>query len=108
AVACSGGPDSLALAAAAAHVGARRGLQVHGLVVDHGLQAGSDAVARRTADLLSGLGLLPRVLAVRVTGPGGPEAAARRARYAALGRARPADAPVLLGHTLDDQAETVL
>lgn len=108
AVACSGGPDSLALAAAAAHVGSRRGLQVHGLVVDHGLQAGSDAVARRTADLLSGLGLLPRVLAVRVSGPGGPEAAARRARYAALGEARPADAPVLLGHTLDDQAETVL
>lgn len=108
AVACSGGPDSLALAAAAAHVGLRRGLQVYGLVVDHGLQSGSDAVAQRTAELLSGMGMHARVLAVQVAGPGGPEAAARRARYAALREARPPDVPVLLGHTLDDQAETVL
>nr|WP_228046285.1 tRNA lysidine(34) synthetase TilS [Saccharopolyspora sp. HNM0983] len=108
AVACSGGPDSLALAAAAAHVGLRRGLQVHGLVVDHGLQAQSAEVAQRTAEQLSGLGLRSQVLPVQVSGPGGPEAAARRARYAALGSARPAGAPVLLGHTLDDQAETVL
>ncbi|MGB7799245.1 MAG: ATP-binding protein, partial [Pseudonocardiaceae bacterium] len=43
-----------------------------------------------------------------VEGPGGPEAAARRARYAALREAAPAGALVMLGHTLDDQAETVL
>jgi tRNA(Ile)-lysidine synthase len=48
------------------------------------------------------------VLPATVDGPGGPEAAARRARYAALRSAAPADALVLLGHTRDDQAETVL
>ena len=48
-----------------------------------------------------------QVLSVVVGRTGGPEAAAREARYAALHAARD-DAPVLLGHTLDDQAETVL
>lgn len=109
AVACSGGADSLALAAATAYVGAEQGLAVHGIVVDHGLQDGSRAVAARTADVVTGLGLASvRVETVVVDGPGGPEAAAREARYAALRAARPPGAPVLLGHTLDDQAETVL
>ncbi|HEX3787631.1 MAG TPA: tRNA lysidine(34) synthetase TilS [Pseudonocardiaceae bacterium] len=105
AVAVSGGADSLALAAAAAYVGPREDLTVHGLIVDHGLQSGSDDIAARTADVLRGLGLTAEVLTVRVDGPGGLEAAARRARYAAL---RTADTLVLLGHTRDDQAETVL
>ena len=48
-----------------------------------------------------------RCFAVEVGTAGGPEAAARTARYAALEAAR-GDAPVLLAHTLDDQAETVL
>ncbi|WP_223198761.1 tRNA lysidine(34) synthetase TilS [Solihabitans fulvus] len=110
AVAVSGGADSLALAAGAQHVAASAGLRLHGLVVDHGLQAGSAEVARRAAEQLAGLGLhRVRVLPVEVTGPGGPEAAARRARYAALRSALPTpDALVLLGHTRDDQAETVL
>ncbi|MFB9906203.1 tRNA lysidine(34) synthetase TilS [Allokutzneria oryzae] len=109
AVACSGGADSLALAAATAHVAERRGLVVHGLVVDHRLQAGSAEIAEQAAAQLSSLGARPRVLPVRVEGPGGPEAAARRARYTALLDARPSpDCVVLLGHTLDDQAETVL
>ncbi|TQM15829.1 tRNA lysidine(34) synthetase TilS [Pseudonocardia kunmingensis] len=105
-VACSGGADSLALAAAALAV---RGRGVHAAVVDHGLQDGSAERAAATAELLSGLGATAGVHRVDVSGPGGTEAAARRARYAALRAARPhPDAPVLLGHTLDDQAETVL
>jgi len=104
-VACSGGADSLALAAAAVAV---RGA-VHGAVVDHGLQDGSAERAAATAELLEGMGIRATVHPVEVDGGGGIEAAARRARYTALRAARPhPDAPVLLGHTLDDQAETVL
>jgi tRNA(Ile)-lysidine synthase len=108
-VACSGGADSLALAAATVHCVGRLGLAVHGLVVDHQLQPGSRAVAQTAAQALRRLGCTAvRVLQITVDGPGGPEAAARRARYAALRAAAPAGALVLLGHTLDDQAETVL
>ncbi len=104
-VACSGGPDSLALAAATRAVRA----DTCAVVVDHGLQEGSDRQAAATVALLDGLGVPATVRRVDVDGPGGPEAAARRARYAALELARPHPAsPVLLGHTLDDQAETVL
>nr|WP_232661859.1 tRNA lysidine(34) synthetase TilS [Pseudonocardia sp. TRM90224] len=104
-VACSGGADSLALAAAAVSAG----LRVHAAVVDHGLQPGSARQAAITSDALVGLGVVSAVHAIKVDGPGGPEAAARRGRYAALRAARPhPDSPVLLGHTLDDQAETVL
>jgi tRNA(Ile)-lysidine synthase len=110
AVAVSGGPDSLALAAATSYVAPKLGLRVHGLVVDHGLQAGSADIAEAAAEALTGLGVPEvRVLPVLVDGPGGVEAAARKARYAALRSALPApDALVLLGHTRDDQAETVL
>jgi tRNA(Ile)-lysidine synthase len=110
-VACSGGADSLALAAATAHVGAACGTAVHGLVVDHGLQPGSAAQADAAHAALAGLGVDARIAAVTVSEAGdGPEAAARRARYAALRDQSQAlgGAPVLLGHTLDDQAETVL
>ncbi len=109
AVACSGGADSLALAAATVHCAGRLSLAVHGLVVDHQLQLGSGAAAQVAAQELVQLGCVDvRVLQVTVEGPGGLEAAARRARYAALRAAAPAGALVLLGHTLDDQAETVL
>jgi tRNA(Ile)-lysidine synthase len=106
-VAVSGGADSLALAAATAYVASRRDLTVHGLIVDHQLQEGSAEVAAAAAKQLHGLGIEDvRVLTVSVTGRGGPEAAARSARYQAL---RSAGFPlVLLGHTQDDQAETVL
>ena len=108
-VACSGGVDSLALAAATVHCAGRLHLAVHGLVVDHQLQPGSGAVAQTAAQALHRLGCTAvRVLQITVKGTGGPEAAARRARYAALRAAAPAGALVLLGHTLDDQAETVL
>ncbi len=102
-VALSGGSDSLALTAVAAEL-----RPTTALIVDHRLQAGSDAVAdtaRRQALKLGCVGA--QVLSVDVGRVGGPEAAARQARYAALETARDS-APVLLGHTLDDQAETVL
>jgi tRNA(Ile)-lysidine synthase len=109
--ACSGGQDSLALAAALAFVAPRAGLRAGAVTVDHGLQEGSADRAAQVALTLRGLGLDPvRTVTVTVAGPGGPEAAARAARYAALEEAA-ADAgaaAVLLGHTLDDQAETVL
>ncbi|HEY9390506.1 MAG TPA: tRNA lysidine(34) synthetase TilS, partial [Mycobacteriales bacterium] len=110
-VACSGGPDSLALAAATAFEAPRLGLLTGAVVVDHGLQPNSDQVAAATAEQLHALGLDPVLLRrVEVTGPGGPEAAARRARYTALRQAAAETSAdwVLLGHTRDDQAETVL
>ncbi|WP_029252885.1 tRNA lysidine(34) synthetase TilS [Paraoerskovia marina] len=110
-VACSGGADSLALAAGLAFVAPRRGLRAGAVVVDHALQAGSDDVAGRAARQCQDLGLDPVVVErVRVGTAGGPEAAARTARYDALERAaRDLGAQaVLLGHTRDDQAETVL
>jgi tRNA(Ile)-lysidine synthase len=109
-VACSGGADSLALAAATAFVAPRLGVRAGLLTVDHGLQDGSARRAAAVGQLGYELGLDPvEVVHVDVGRDGGPEAAARTARYAALDAAAGAlDARVLLGHTLDDQAETVL
>jgi tRNA(Ile)-lysidine synthase len=109
--ACSGGADSLALAAALAFVAPRAGLRAGAVTVDHGLQPGSAGQATQAAAQLSGLGLAPvEVIAVTVGVCGGPEAAARDARYQALDQAgtKTGAAAILLGHTLDDQAETVL
>ncbi|WP_194897330.1 tRNA lysidine(34) synthetase TilS [Catenulispora pinisilvae] len=110
-VACSGGADSIALACATAFVAPRLSLRFGGLTVDHNLQAGSAAQAERVVRFLAGLGFDPvEALPVHVHGRGGPEAAARVARYGALDAAadRLGAATVLLGHTRDDQAETVL
>lgn len=110
-VACSGGPDSAALAAATAFEAPRAGLRAGLVTVDHGLQPGSGARAADVAAWGAELGLEPS-LAVRVEvgADGGPEAAARYARYAALDASAEqyGAAAVLLGHTADDQAETVL
>ncbi|WP_127132025.1 tRNA lysidine(34) synthetase TilS [Georgenia sp. SYP-B2076] len=116
-VACSGGADSLTLAAATAFVAPREGWSAGAVVVDHRLQPGSGQVARGAAEQCRRLGLEPVLVrpvevvgGARGSGAGGPEAAARDARYAALTQAA-GDAgavAVLLGHTLDDQAETVL
>lgn len=115
-VACSGGADSLALLAATVVETRRRGEPpthlVVGAVVDHGLQEGS---AEHTAAVVAQMASLgaDETLSARVVVEGdgrGPEAAARAARYAVLGEvaARTEAVAVLLGHTLDDQAETVL
>lgn len=110
-VACSGGADSLALAAAVGFVAARDGYgPICGLTVDHGLQPDSAKRAETTAAILTDLGLDPvHILTVEVGTEGGPEAAARTARYAALRRSLAVQGGcVALGHTRDDQAETVL
>jgi tRNA(Ile)-lysidine synthase len=110
-VALSGGPDSLALAAATAFEAPRAGIRAGAVVVDHGLQAGSADVAAAAADRARELGLAPVVCTrVEVGVEGGPEAAARTARYAALDAVaeQHGAVAVLFGHTLDDQAETVL
>jgi tRNA(Ile)-lysidine synthase len=109
-VAVSGGADSLALAAAVAFEAPRAGVPAGAVTVDHGLQSGSARRAREVAGLLRGLRLDPvHVVPVEVGTAGGPEAAARTARYAALTRcAEECGARIALGHTLDDQAETVL
>jgi tRNA(Ile)-lysidine synthase len=103
---------SLALAAAAAFVGPRLGRRIGLTTVDHQLQPGSAQRAESVARWAVKAGLDPvEVRTVRVDGrPGGPEAAAREARYEALvASARDTGARrVLLGHTRDDQAETVL
>lgn len=102
-VALSGGPDSLALTAVAAGI-----KPTTALIVDHRLQAGSERIAATAHELALKLGCAAaEMLRVDVGKAGGPEAAARTVRYQALDGAR-SGAPVLLGHTMDDQAETVL
>jgi tRNA(Ile)-lysidine synthase len=111
-VACSGGPDSVALAAALAFEGDRAGIRAGAVIVDHGLQAGSDDIARSAAALCREMGLDPVEVVradVRQTGAG-LEADARSARYAAIEATadRLHAAAILVGHTRDDQAEQVL
>ncbi|CAN5454671.1 tRNA lysidine(34) synthetase TilS [soil metagenome] len=110
-VALSGGPDSLALAASVAFEAPRAGVRAGAVIVDHGLQEGSADAAARASAQATALGLDPvTVRRVTVGSEGGPEAAARAARYTALADAAAelGATAVLLGHTLDDQAETVL
>ncbi len=115
-VAVSGGADSLALAAAVQSVAEAQRRPPAAAVIDHGLQAGSGQVATEAATELRGLGYdRVTVRRVAVGTDGGLEAAARAARYqalAALAGELSADcgrpAAVLLAHTADDQAETVL
>lgn len=111
-VACSGGPDSLALASAAVVELGRAGVRPGAVTVDHGLQDGSAMRARELGALLVGWGFDPvEVVHVPVlAGGAGPEGDARAVRYCALDGAavRHDAAAVLLGHTREDQAETVL
>jgi len=106
AVGCSGGADSVALLALACDAGLAP-VAVH---VDHGMRAGSDAEAAAVAALAARLHAGFTARSVRVEPGGNLEARARDARYAALDDARRAAGAsmVLLGHTQDDQAETVV
>jgi tRNA(Ile)-lysidine synthase len=112
-VACSGGADSLALLAATVfEVHKIPAAKVVGVTVDHALQDESAAQAERVIAQMVALGV-DETASIRITvdpGPAGIEAGAREARYAALSQlAEHFEAEiVLLGHTLDDQAETVL
>ena len=110
-VASSGGPDSVALAGVTAWVAQHEGITAGAVIVDHQLQPTSADMTRTAATGCVAVGLDPvLVRVVEVGSDGGLEAAARAARYAALAEAAEefgADA-VLLGHTRDDQAETVL
>ena len=114
-VACSGGRDSMALAAVGHIVCGMLGLRFGAVIVDHGMQDGSDAVACEAAERCDAIGLDPvmvRRVEVdrRLIASDGSEAAARDARYAALVDAarETGAAMVLLAHTLNDQAETVM
>lgn len=113
-VACSGGADSLALAAAAAWAGRDHRLNFGAIVVDHNLQSGSAEQAIIAARQCEAFGLSPvEIMTVEVEqgpGSGGLESAARDARYAAFDEASRSTgaAAVLLAHTRDDQAESVL
>jgi tRNA(Ile)-lysidine synthase len=110
-VGVSGGADSMALAAAAAFECARAGVRLIGVVVEHGLQPETALVAKQVAARLAAMGLADaEIRSVKVSGGGGLEAAAREARYRAFAEAarEHGAAGVLLGHTRDDQAETVL
>lgn len=115
--ACSGGADSLALAAAVAFEAPRLGLRAGGVTVDHGLQPGSAAQAGAVTQALAAMALDPvlrvtAAVAARRSQPGypGPEGAARAGRYQALDAAagQAGAVAILLGHTRDDQAEGVL
>jgi tRNA(Ile)-lysidine synthase len=111
--AVSGGADSLALAAALASEAPKLGLRSGAVTVDHGLQDGSDRQADRVVGISQALGLDPVdsvSVHVDLANPVGLEAAAREARYAVFDRVADSRGAtvILLGHTLDDQAETVL
>jgi tRNA(Ile)-lysidine synthase len=110
-LAVSGGADSLALAAACEFEAKKLRLKIAAAVIDHSLQKGSDKVAAQTAKTLAALGFEEVVVKkIAVGKAGGPEAAARTARYTALETIRQQTKShfILLGHTSSDQAETVL
>lgn len=110
-VACSGGADSLALSFALAAEAKKRAIQLIGVTIDHQLQSGSGEQARRVVEQLKSMGIeLCEIVKVKVSLTDGMEASARRARYEALDAAceRYGVKKVFLGHTRDDQAESVL
>jgi tRNA(Ile)-lysidine synthase len=112
-IACSGGADSLSLVGAAGFEAQRAGIDLQVVIVDHGLQVGSAEVAQQAQLACHGLGIFNTVIAqvqVDLAAGKGLEASARDARYSALRQNQELWNArfVMLGHTLNDQAETVL
>lgn len=110
-VACSGGADSLALAYAIAAEGKKLALTLIGVTVDHQLQPGSAAQAVKTAEQMMSMGYDDVVIEnIVVKADSNREAHARDARYQALDKCvqEKQAGQIYLGHTRDDQAETVL
>ncbi|OGK94457.1 MAG: tRNA lysidine(34) synthetase TilS, partial [Candidatus Rokubacteria bacterium RBG_16_73_20] len=108
--AVSGGADSVALLHALVALAPAWRLRLSVLHVDHGLRPDAARDAEFVRALGARLGVPVEVARVAVSPRGSLEAAARAARYAALAAAadRVGAARIALGHTADDQAETVL
>jgi tRNA(Ile)-lysidine synthase len=110
-VAVSGGADSMALAVSTRFIAEKRGLRVAAAIINHGLQAASADVAAQTATALRDRGFDTVIVrSVHVGAEGGPEAAAREARYAELMAISNelGAAMIVTGHTRNDQAESVI
>lgn len=110
-VACSGGADSLALAYALSKESKKLALKVVAITIDHQLQPNSRVQAEAVLAQCATMGIeSAEIIPVKVDITDGMEASARRARYGALDEAsnRYGATKVFLGHTQDDQAESVL
>ena len=111
AVGVSGGGDSTALLLLAAGWARSSGREIAALTVDHGIRVESRTETERVADLCRRLGVAHQTLAVEANAPStGIQEWARAQRLELLSRWSRAqgEVPVLLAHTLEDQAETVL
>ena len=106
----SGGADSLALLAAVVFEAEKYSLNPVAAIIDHGLQPDSAKVAENAKSTAERLGVRAVVKKVQVGSEGGLENAARDARYSAFAELREELSAqyVLLGHNLNDQAESVL
>jgi tRNA(Ile)-lysidine synthase len=109
-VACSGGPDSMALLHALATLRRRVGHELVAHGVDHGLRRDARDELAIAAAQASALGVPFEITTVRVAAGGNLQDRARRARLEALGQAahRLGAHAIATGHTADDRAETVL
>ena len=108
-LAVSGGGDSMALMHLAAQWAEARAVQCHVVTIDHGLRSGSASEAKFVAQAAAEIGLTHNTLRwADWDGQGNLQDQARQARYRLLDDARGASQLVLMGHTLDDQAETFL
>lgn len=110
-VAVSGGADSSSLAVGLLHETKEKAIRTIAVIIDHALQANSADVAQNAKAELLKIGYTNiEIKRIKVDVTDGMEASARRARYAALNEI--ADSvnavAIFLGHTKDDQAETVL